>query len=192
MRKAFILTLALAGSAFLGGSMAVLGVRAPDGPRALAPVWTETKWPFLLDQWGTGKAFVCAPADCGARIDVYVRPKIGFCNCSTGVADDAELERVADTALLTPETRPLDRGRPVKIGWMQGLSRAYRISEEKNGERLLSIAFNDECDVVVAVARLERGAPAMAEPAVIDFLNSRPMVLWAKMELGLEFVRREW
>ena len=191
MRKAFILTLALAGSAVLGGSMAVLGVRAPADPGAAQPVWTETKWPFLLDQWGIGRAFVCEVADCGARVEVYVRPKIGYCNCATGVADDAELERVADTALISPQTRPLDSGRPVKVGWMQGLSRAYRISAEKSSERLLSVAFNDECDVVVAVAKLE-GDPAAAEPAIVAFLNSRPMVLWAKKELGLEFVRREW
>jgi hypothetical protein len=192
MRKAFTLTLALAGSVLLAGSMAVLGVRAPADPSAVQPVWTETKWPFLLDQWGVGKAFVCMPADCSVKIDVYIRPKIGFCNCSTGVSDDAELERVADTELVSPEIRPLDQGRPVKVGWMQGLSRAYRVSEEKVGERLLSIAFNDECDVVVAVAKLDNGDPAVVEPAVIAFLNSRPMVLWAKKELGLEFVRREW
>jgi len=29
-------------------------------------------------------------------------------------------------------------------------------------------------------------------PAVIAFLNSNPVVLWAKKELGAEFVRREW
>src|ERR1700730_5385809 len=122
MRKAFILTLALAGSAILAGSVAVLGVRAPADPGAAQPVWTETKWPFPLDQWGIGRAFVCEHADCGARVDVYVRPKIGYCNCATGVADDAELERVADTALIGPQTRPLYTGRPVKVGWMQGLS----------------------------------------------------------------------
>ena len=26
----------------------------------------------------------------------------------------------------------------------------------------------------------------------ISFLKSRPMVLWAKKELGLEYVRRDW
>ena len=191
MRKAFTLTLALAGMVSLGGFM-VLGARAPANPSTVQPAWTEVKWPFLLDQWGIGKAFVCATADCGAKIDVYVRPKIGFCNCSTGVSDDAELERVADTELVSPEIRPLDAGRPVKVGWMQGLSRAYRISEAKAGEHLLSVAFNDECDVVLAVAKLGNGDPTMGEPAVIAFLNSRPMVLWAKKELGLEFVRREW
>jgi len=43
-----------------------------------------------MDQWGLGKAFVCMPADCGVKVDIYVRPKIGFCNCATGVSDDAE------------------------------------------------------------------------------------------------------
>lgn len=192
MRKAFILMLALAGIGTLAGFMAVSGVPAPADPSALRPVWTEIKWPFLLDQWGIGKAFACAPADCGAEIDVYVRPKIGFCNCSTGVSDDVELERVADTELLSAQVLPLGPGRPVKVGWMQGLSRAYQASGDKTGERLLSVAFNDECDVVVAVAKLGNSDPTLAAPAVMAFLDSRPMVLWAKKELGLEFVRRDW
>jgi hypothetical protein len=191
MRK-IILLLALAGTGCLAGFMTVSGLPAPADPSAARPAWTETKWPFPMDQWGIGKAFVCRPADCGARIEVYIRPKIGFCNCSTGVSDDAELERVADTELLSPEVRPLGPGRRVKIGWMQGLGRAYRTPGEQTGERLLSVAFNDECDVVVAVAKLGNGDRTLAEPAVMNFLNSRPMVLWAKKELGLEFVRRDW
>jgi hypothetical protein len=192
MRKFFILLLALAGMGSLAGFMTVSGLPAPADPGAVRPVWTETQWPFPMDQWGIGKAFVCGPADCGTRIGVYIRPKIGFCNCSTGVSDDAELERVADTELLSPDVRPLGPGRPVKLGWMQGLGRAYRGSGEQAGARLLSVAFNDECDVVVAVAKLGNGDRVLAEPAVMAFLNSRPMVLWAKKELGLEFVRREW
>src|SRR5262249_55444170 len=56
--------------------------------------WREVKWPFLLDQWGTGRAFQCQAADCGVALTMYLRPKIGFCNCATGVSDDAELDRV--------------------------------------------------------------------------------------------------
>ena len=59
-------------------------------------------------------------------------------------------------------------------------------------KRLLSVGFNDECDVVVATAMFGDGDPAMAAPAVMAFLNSRPMVLWAKKELGFEFVKRDW
>jgi hypothetical protein len=179
------------GIALAAGSMAVFGMRAPNTPGVMAPVWSEARWPFPIDQWGTGKAFVCEAADCGAKVEVYVRPKIGFCNCSTGVSDDKELERVADTDLLRPDVQPLGPGRPVKIGWMEGLSRTYRVSDQR-AEHLLSVAFNDECDVVVAVAALGHGDPALVEPAVMDFLKSKPMVLWAKKELGLEFVAREW
>jgi hypothetical protein len=189
--------ISIAAAIVVAGSVAVLGVRAPAVPSAarpdaMEPVWTETKWPFLQDQWGIGKAFVCMPADCGVKIDVFVRPKIGFCNCSTGVSDDNELERVADTDLVSPKVRPLGAGSPVKVGWMRGLSRAYLASDEKANEHLLSVAFNDECDVVVAVASLGKADPSAVAPALLSFLNSTPMVLWAKKELGLEFVRREW
>jgi hypothetical protein len=190
MKKARTFALALVGIACMAGSLAVFGMRAPAKPSATAPAWIETGWPFPLDQWGSGRAFACLPSDCGARIDVYVRPKIGFCNCSTGVSDDAELERVADTELVSAEVRSLGPGRPIKVGWMEGLSRAYRASDQ--GRQLISIAFNDECDVVVALAAFREGDPAAVEPAVMAFLNSKPMVLWAKKEIGLEFVRREW
>jgi hypothetical protein len=192
MKMPRLLAIVVAGTGVIASSAAVLGLRAPAHPSAVEPAWTEVKWPFPMDQWGIGRAFVCAPADCGAKIDVYVRPKIGFCNCSTGVSDDAELEHVGDTDLVSPQVRALDRGRAVKVGWMAGLIRSYRVSGTSADRRLLSVAFNDECDVVVATAALGGGDPAVAAPAVMDFLNSRPMVLWAKKELGLEFVRRDW
>ena len=42
------------------------------------------------------------------------------------------------------------------------------------------------------VAQFANGDPALLEPAILAFLNTKPMVLWAKKELGLEFIRREW
>ena len=172
-----------------GGIHGCVRLPAPADPSALRPVVRDQ---MAVSAGSMGSAsFVCAPATAAPRSN-HVRPKIGFCNCSTGVADDAELERVADTELLSPQVLPLGPGRPVKVGWMQGLSRAYRISGEKADERLLSVAFNDECDVVVAVARLGNRDAILAAPAVMAFLDSRPMVLWAKKELGLEFVRRDW
>ena len=46
--------------------------------------WSEIKWPFPLDQWGVGRAFRCPASACGTDIALYVRPKLGFCNCATG------------------------------------------------------------------------------------------------------------
>ncbi|HEY7301915.1 MAG TPA: hypothetical protein VH684_28830 [Xanthobacteraceae bacterium] len=192
------LALALLGFAILAASAAFLGLRAPaklasqDHLPAKEPVFTETKWPFAIDEWGSGRAFVCSPADCGAKVNLYIRPKVGFCNCATGVSDDPELERVSDTGLIARRAEPRRPGRPVKVGWMFGRSRAYAASDGETSENLVSVAFNDECDVVVALATLGDGDPARLEPGVLAFLNTTPMVLWVKKELGLEFVRRDW
>jgi len=190
MRYALVFALAVV-VGLVAGAMTVFGLRAPDNRIVTETAWTEVQWPFAIDQWGIGKAFVCAAADCGVKVDVYVRPKIGYCNCSTGVSDDQELERVSDADLVSASTRPRGRGQIIKVGWMNGRSRSYRAGEE-TGEGLLSVAYNDECDVVVALARFGDGDPANVERSVIAFLASNPMVLWAKKELGLEFVRRDW
>src|SRR5947207_1583369 len=102
MKKALAFALAIVGTGVVAGSATVYGVRAPAPakPGTIDPVWTEIKWPFSIDQWGSGKAFACLPADCGVKVEVFVRPKIGYCNCATGVSDDAELERVSDTELV--------------------------------------------------------------------------------------------
>jgi hypothetical protein len=192
------LVLALSGIAILAGSAALLGLRAPaklaprDHMAAKEPVFTEARWPFPIDQWGSGRAFVCAPADCGTKVTLYIRPKVGFCNCATGVADDPELERVSDVDLITRQAEPRAPGRPVKVGWMFGRSRAYAVPDGETSKNLLSVAFNDECDVVVALATLGEGDPESLQPGVLAFLNTTPMVLWVKKELGLEFVRRDW
>jgi hypothetical protein len=194
MRKTLAAALAIVAMGVAAGSAAVYGMRAPAPPKlgAIAPVWTETTWPFAIDQWGVGKAFACMPADCGVKVEVFVRPKIGYCNCATGVSDDAELGRVSDTELISTRTRARGSGRPIKVGWMRGLSRSYAIADGASRDHLVSAAFNDGCDVVVALAKFSGGDPAVIEPAVIDYLGSTPMVLWAKKELGLEFVRRVW
>ena len=139
----------IAGAALLLGVAAIVGAGVPIKRQtaqpvgSIEPVWSEAKWPFPIDQWGTGKAFVCVSANCGAEVAVYIRPKIGFCNCATGVSDDAELERVADTEFMGRQLRPRSPGRPIKVGWMHGLSRAYWASDGEAKEGLLSVAFND-------------------------------------------------
>jgi hypothetical protein len=194
MKRTLAVALAIVAMGVAAGSAAVYGMRAPAPAKlgTIEPVWTETTWPFAIDQWGVGKAFACMPADCGVKVEVFVRPKIGYCNCATGVSDDAELERVSDTDLISTRTRARGAGRPIKIGWMRGLSRSYSISDGASRDHLVSAAFNDGCDVVVALAKFSGGDPGVIEPAVIAYLGSTPMVLWAKKELGLEFVRRVW
>jgi hypothetical protein len=139
-----------------------------------------------MDQWGKGKAFQCKAADCGSEVNLYLRAKIGFCNCTTGVADDEELERLSDFDLLGGELLPLGAGRSIMVGWMQGRSRAYQLTaRNRPGKTAISIAFNDGCDAIVATIVLLHDRPETIEPSVIEFLNGSSVVSWAKASLGL-------
>jgi hypothetical protein len=152
---------------------------------AMHPAWSETQWPFPMDQWGKGKAFRCKASDCGSEVSVYVRAKIGFCNCSTGVSDDEELDRISDYDLLGSEPAAFEAGRPIAVGWMKGRSRAFRAGAPGGGVSALSIGFNDRCDAVVATAVLGREQTAAQEPAVMEFLNSKTVLQWVEVTLGL-------
>jgi hypothetical protein len=157
----------------------------PARPKAASgevrPVWTETDWPFGADPWGKGKAFRCKADDCGGDVQLYVRAKLGFCNCATGVADDGDLEQMGDLALIGKAT-PSGVGREIVVGTMRGRSRTYRVEGDHNAA--LSLAFNQRCDMVAAMALFGSGARAL-EPAVLAFLNSDRMLKWAEIALGL-------
>lgn len=175
----------------LGGGLAgfLAGDAAPVGlpqPMAQRPAWAEVKWPFPLDQWGLGKAYRCAAADCSAEISLYLRAKIGFCNCATGVADDAELDRVGDLELYSDKWVGLAQGREIKVGSMNGRSRPYRVEMRYAAPiTALAIGFNDKCDVAVATVVADPERLAAAERHALDFLNTDPVLRWAERELGI-------
>ena len=181
--------LALALAVGLAGAIAV-ALLAPPGRSRNAPdarpLWVETKWPFPMDQWGTGRAFACKAADCGSEVKLYLRAKLGSCNCTTGVADDADLDRMSDFDLIGGEVSPLGAGRPVTIAWMKGRSRAYALAaRDPPGKSAISVVFNDRCDMIVATVVLPHDRPATIEPGVMAFLNSKPVVHWAELALGI-------
>jgi hypothetical protein len=172
----------LAGDALTVGA----GQLPSDAATPVSAAWTEVKWPFPLDQWGTGRAFQCRAGDCGAEVNLYLRAKLGFCNCTTGVADDTELDRVGDLELLSDKFEGLSEGRPISVGWMNGRSRAYHVTIPYASPRTaLAIAFNDKCDVVVATVVVDRSRIPAAERAALDFLNGGLVLRWAEKELGL-------
>lgn len=156
--------------------------RATAASGDIRPVWTEIEWPFGADPWGKGKAFRCKADDCGGEVQLYIRAKLGFCNCTTGVADDGDLEQMGDLALLGKAT-PIGAGREIVVGPMRGRSRAYRVEGHRNAA--LSLAFNQRCDMVAATASIGPGAPASLESEVLAFLNSDRMLKWAEIALGL-------
>src|SRR4051812_5337493 len=149
-------------------------------------VWSEGPWPFPMDQWGKGKAYTCSAVDCGTQVTVYIRAKVGFCNCATGVADDAELDRISDFELIGNQVVPQGVGRPISVAWMNGRSRAFGGATAMGAKvSVLSVGFNDKCDAIVATAIVAPGRAAEIEPALVDFLNSGTVLRWAAMTLGL-------
>lgn len=184
MMRAVTVT-ALAGS--LGGALgvALAWFGPPDLPPPATsqamPVWTETAWPFPIDQWGKGKAFRCKAANCGAEVTIYLRAKIGFCNCTTGVADDDDLDRMGDLALVGGAS-PRGAGRPIKIAWMNGRARAYTLDPRRTA---ISVVYNERCDMIAATALLHHDRPEATEPRVMEFLNGDKVMRWAEVTLGL-------
>jgi len=173
--------LALALAAGLAGAIAVaLVALRPAGKVAgdaadARPLWMETKWPFPMDQWGTGRAFACKAADCGSEVKLYLRAKLGSCNCTTGVADDADLDRMSDFDLIGGEVSPLGAGRPVTIAWMKGRSRAYALAaRDRPGKSAISIVFNDRCDMIVARSYSRTIDPRRSSPASWSFSTASP------------------
>jgi hypothetical protein len=187
MSRLFVTVAAVVLVVGIGGSALFLVANPRDGIHRVAPrnelAWTEGKWPFPIDQWGEGWAFECKGVDCGTNVSLYLRPKIGFCNCQTGVADDEELDRVSDIDLIGSERSALGTGRPITVHWMKGRSRGYKVGGS-SAKSVLSLAFNNRCDVIVATVIADDKAVAQ-EQAVLKFLSGDIMRQWAEAVLGL-------
>ncbi|MEH2523251.1 MULTISPECIES: hypothetical protein [unclassified Bradyrhizobium] len=140
--------------------------------------WREIAWPFPRDGWPAGKAFHCEGAVCGGDVAIYVRPKMGFCNCDRGVTDDDEVDRVADLDLMSPHFAPLAPGDVVRVADMTGRIRVYDL-KMSDGSRhtAIGVAVSRRCDLLVAVAHAEGDAPEVRR-AALAFLASSEMTRW--------------
>ena len=146
--------------------------------------WREIAWPYPRDGWPAGRAFRCDSELCGDETEVYVRPKIGFCNCDSGVADDDEVDRVADLDLISENFVPLEPGKPIQIAGMRGRSRTYDLSMTNGSQHAaVGIAVSHRCDLLVAVAQGKADAPEV-QRAALDFLGSRDMTHWMIAAMG--------
>ena len=100
------------------------------------------------------------------------------------MSDDTELDRVGDLELLSPKFDGLREGQPIRVGWMNGRSRPFRVTMPYAPARTaLAVAFNDKCDVVVAT--VVAADLAAAERSALAFLNGDVVLRWAERELGL-------
>jgi hypothetical protein len=170
MRKLLLIGLALA-------ICTLSCVAAYVGARPAAAGWQEIGWPFPRDGWPAGRAFRCDTALCGEAIELYVRPKIGFCNCDGGVADDDEVDRVADLDLISPRFAADEPGRPVHLADMAGRMRSYNL-QMPDGSRhaAVGIAVSRRCNLMVAAARGPSGS--RVQHAALDFLGKDDVRQW--------------
>jgi hypothetical protein len=172
VRRALVIAIGIVALGALSGGAAY------ERARPRAGEWQEIAWPFPRDGWPAGKAFR------GGDIEVYVRPKIGFCNCDVGVADDDEVDRVADLDLISERFVPLEAGRVVRVADMPGRIRPYELGmSDGSRHTAVGIAVSHRCDLLVAVAK-GRGEAEGVQRAALEFLATGKMTDWmiASME----------
>jgi hypothetical protein len=140
--------------------------------------WQEIAWPFPRDGWPAGRAFRCDTALCGDEIELYVRPKIGFCNCDSGVADDDEVDRVADLDLISERFVALEPGKVVQVAEMSGRIRNYSLQMQDGARHTaVGIAVSRRCDLLVAVAQGKGPIPEVRR-AALGFLAKGEVTQW--------------
>src|SRR4051795_7486260 len=156
---------------------ALSGVAAYDHAGSRAAGWQEIAWPFPRDGWPAGRAFRCDVGLCGETVELYVRPKVGFCNCDSGVADDDEVDRVADIDLISARFVADRPGSVVQLADMSGRMRNYSL-HMPDGSRhaALGLAVSRRCDLVVAAAR--GGSGARLQQLALDFLGKEDVRRW--------------
>ena len=113
-----------------------------------------------------------------------MRPKIGFCNCDSGVADDDEVDRVADLDMISPTFVPRGPGSVIRVAAMSGRARAYDLARP-DGRRhaAIGIALAHRCDLLVAVLQ---GNPTASdvEHAALGFLGTHDLARWMTVATG--------
>lgn len=166
--------------AVLFGLITSSGIAAYVGAAPRGEIWHAIAWPFPRDGWPPGRAYRCSAASCGEKMELYVRPKIGFCNCDTGVADDDEVDRVADLDLISPRFSSLHPGEAVHIANMSGRMRSYDLKMNDGSLRhAVGMAVSHRCDLMVAVVQGNASVTDLQRRALY-FLSSNEAAGWIK------------
>jgi hypothetical protein len=179
-----ILGLGLAAGTLLYGG-ARLSAQHTDTIEAQTASWSQEQWPFPIDQWGGGQAFRCTAQRCGRELHVYLRAKIGFCRCATGVSEDNEIERVGDLELFGADYKAPAPGHPVSAGVAAGRARLFTVTRPLQSPLpVLTIALAHKCDAIVATVRAEPEAASPLEDQALDLLRSAAVQNWVEAQGG--------
>jgi len=153
---------------------------------ASSPSWIEIEWPFPRDAWPNGRAFRCVSGPCGRGAELYVRPKLGFCNnCEIGVADDEEVDRVTDVVFIGENFVAMAPGRSVSAAGMVGRLRHYGVVLRGDRTRAVTaLALARNCDIVVALILVPASQTAEQEQAAVAWLSSPKVTAWLQSALA--------
>ena len=177
MRPGLAMVLAFAFAALVGG-IGFLGARLAFAPAPLVgpdSIWRDAAWPFLRDGWPAGRALRCDAAHCGEEILVYARVKAGMCDCVAGVADDEDLERVSDAALISPRITPDGAGGELGFAGLTGRLRQYRT---ESGAALAVLAGGRNCNALVAMATARHTLAPQSMESVRSLFETPLMARW--------------
>ena len=173
---------------------AALPIASPAAAEDAAPrqevdwrevAWQEVAWPFAFDPWPAGRAFRCPEAMCGAGAVLAVRPKVGLCNCATGVADDEEIDAAGDLAALARDWAPLAPGGTVTVGPMAGRARGYRLGPAgRPGGYAEAVLLSRGCDLLVATLYGPNPLGGTARAGALAALGAPALLAWAERALG--------
>jgi hypothetical protein len=190
MRRLVVIIVAALAFGALSGVAAYQKLRTQPAADE-SSLWKEIAWPFPRDGWPTGRAFHCTSPACGEGSELYVRAKLGFCNCDTGVADDDEVDRVADLDLISPRFAPREAGQVVRVADLSGRARAYELTmADSSRHAAIGFALSQRCDLMVAVVQGGGDASAL-QRAARDFLEQHEMHQWMMAALeGRQVVHR--
>lgn len=161
-----------------GAAFAMRAGPARDG-------WSEIAWPFPRDAWPAGRAFRCDDAGCGGPMETYVRPKLGFCNCATGVSGDAEVDGVSDLDMVGTDFVPLAAGTAVAVGGLHGRVRSYDLTmPDGRMQPAAGFALSATCDLVAVASVGPAAATDAGRAGVLQLLGGAPLATWLRSRLG--------
>ena len=144
------------------------------------PTWREAQWTPSIDNWGTGKAYVCDGAGCPTEVRMFARTKVGFCNCFSGVADDDEIDRIGDIDLHGDTYKPEQPGQVASVGDLKGRKRLFQSQSHWTGtSHVLSIVVATDCKAVVATLVSSAPITPAMETAAVAVLGEKPFQQWA-------------
>ena len=161
-----------------------VGVALETSSRPSRP-WREIAWPYARDAWPKGKAFKCAGPACEGAPVLSVRVKRGFCDCTSGVRDDDEVDRVADIDLITQDFIATEPGGVISIAHFAGRMRSYEYGDERGETRTaLGLALAHNCDLIAISVSSARTNVETLKEQVIARLQSQDILKWVNRQLG--------